>query len=103
MPVLADHDLNFLAQTEEQRCAFKDVVEAYPGMLVYEKGTSFNPVRERALHLAKQPRGRCLQKYHLARAEELLREFGLAFPDQFRDCARSLADDIAWLQIRLEE
>jgi hypothetical protein len=87
-----------LAHTKEQRSVLKDVVEAYPGMLLYDKGTSFNPVRERAMALAKQVDGKFLQTRYLARAEQLLKRFRRAFPAQFGDCAKTLADDVAWLQ-----
>jgi hypothetical protein len=90
-----------LARTEEQRRVLKDVVEAYPGMLLYDKGTSFNPVRERATELARQPNGKVLQKGHLAHIELLLRQFRRAFPDEFKDCAQTLADDVVWLRQKL--
>ena len=92
-----------LAHTNEQRSVLKDVVEAYPGMLLYDKGTSFNPVRERAADLAKQPGGKSLQKDYIARVESLLKRFRSAFPDQFKDCAKTLADDVAWLQANLQK
>jgi len=90
-----------LARTKQQRSVLKDVVEAYPGMLLYDKGTSFNPVRERAVSLAKQPGGKSLQRHYIARAELLLKRFRSAFPHQFKDCAQTLADDVAWLQANL--
>jgi len=91
-----------LARTKQERSVLKDVVEAYPGMLLYGKGTGFNPVRDRAAWLAKQPDGKSLQKRHLARAEQLLKRFRSTFPAQFRDCAKTLADDVAWLRGNLQ-
>ena len=92
-----------LARTKQQRSVLKDVVEAYPGMLLHNKGTAFNPVRERATELAKQPRGESPRKHYIARAELLLKRFRSAFPDQFQDCAKTLADDVAWLQANLQK
>jgi hypothetical protein len=92
-----------LARTKEQRSVLKEVVETYPGMLIFGKGTSFNPVRERAAALARQPEGKSLVKRSIARAEQLLRRFRSAFPDRFRDCAKTLADDVAWLQGNLQQ
>jgi hyaluronoglucosaminidase len=91
------------ARTKEQRDVLKDVVEAYPGMLLYDRGTSFNPVRERAAGLAGRPGARHLKEACLAQAELLLRRFRSAFPDRYRDCAQTLADDVEWLQANLEE
>lgn len=92
-----------LARTKEQQKVLKDVVEAYPGMLRYNKGTGFNPVRERALALAKHLDGRSLLKRYVTSAEQLLKRFRSAFPAQFRDCAKTLADDVAWLQGNIQE
>ena len=92
-----------LAGTTEQREVLKEVVEVYPGMLLYGKGTSFNPVRERAANLAKQPGGKSLLDRYIARMDMLLMRFRHAFPDQFRDCARSLADDVEWLHANLHQ
>jgi hypothetical protein len=91
-----------LARTKEQQGVLKNVVEAYPGMLLYNKGTAFNPVREQAIALAKQVNGRSLQTRYVARLARLLKRFGAAFPDRFRDCAKTLADDVAWLQDSLQ-
>jgi hypothetical protein len=90
-----------LARTRSQQEVLKEVVEAYPGMLLYNKGTGFNPVREKAVELAKQPDGKSRQETYVAGVAQLLENFNLAFPDQFRDCARTIADDLAWLQENL--
>jgi hypothetical protein len=87
-----------LASTKAQRSALKKVVEAYPGMLLFNKGTGFNPVRERAAELAKQRGGKALLERYIARAELRLRRFRSAFPDRFGDCAKTLADDVTWLK-----
>ena len=92
-----------LAHTKGQQSVLKDVVEAYPGILLYDKGTGFNPVRERAADLAKQPGGKSLQERYIAHVEQLLTRFRSAFPDQFRDCAKTLADDVAWLRGNLQK
>jgi hypothetical protein len=92
-----------LAGTREQRNVLKEVVEAYPGMLLYDKGTDFNPVREQAAALAKQIGGKSLLKGYIARAELLLKRFRSAFPGQFQDCAQTLADDVAWLHVNIQK
>ena len=83
-----------LAGTREQREVLKAVVEMYPGMLRFGKGTSFNPVRERFLSLAKQSRRRSF----IAASERILRRFRGAFPDRFVDGIGTLANDIAWMK-----
>jgi hypothetical protein len=95
--------INHLASTKPQRSVLKEVVEAYPGMLLFGNGTGFNPVRERAAWMAKQPDGKSLQERHLARAEELLQRFRNAFPTQYGDCAKTLSDDVAWLRGNLKK
>ena len=47
-----------LADTPEQRQVLKDLVEAYPGMLVAKQGTGYNSVRHQYTVLASAPHSR---------------------------------------------
>jgi hypothetical protein len=87
-----------LAGTQEQRMALKDLVERYPGMLLYHKGTSYNPVRERFTSMADRAEGSSMQKTYIAGLEQLLRRFRSVFGARFRDGAETLSQDIEWLR-----
>lgn len=92
-----------LTDTEEPRLVLKDLVEAYPGMLLFSKGTSYNSVRERFMHLAVQSETRSQAKAFIGRMENLLERFHRAFADQFSDGKKTLEDDVAWLKAKYGE
>jgi hyaluronoglucosaminidase len=94
-----------LAQTAPQRAALKDLVEAYPGMLLFAQPTLFNPVRARLAWYAEQEDGRSRVAAYLRETEALARRFRAAFPRQFSDAKQTLDDDLTWLnaEFRKEE
>ncbi|MEW6746956.1 MAG: hypothetical protein AB1486_29825 [Planctomycetota bacterium] len=74
------------------------VVEVYPGMLLYDKGTSFNPVREQFLRLSGPPHSRYVAQLYLRHLQGLSLRMVQAFPQQFSAERQTLNDDIAWMQ-----
>jgi len=87
-----------LAETDEQRRVLKDLVEAYPGMLLYQDGTGLNPVREQFKRLISAPHSRFVAEAFLGHLEGLAARFERAFPRQFGPAKKTLRDDLAWLR-----
>jgi hypothetical protein len=92
-----------LATGREQRTVLKELVEAYPGMLLFDKGTSFNPVRERGVLLADRRGGTGLEDSYVASLEQLLKRLRASFPAQFDACKQTLANDIVWLRSTIKK
>jgi hypothetical protein len=86
-----------VARTKRQQEIMKDIVEAYPGMLLFNKGTGYNPVRERFLWLSKRPHGKSQLRPYIVQMEKLLKSFRSAFGSEFPDCAKTIADDVVWM------
>jgi len=87
-----------LAEAGPQRQALKDLVEAYPGMLIFGGSASTNPVRERSKRLRSAPDSQAAAAAYVRRMEELSARLGQVFPDRFRDAQKILAGDVAWLK-----
>lgn len=87
-----------LAETDEQRQVLKDLVEAYPGMLLYQGGTGLNPVREQFKRLISAPHSRFVVDALLGHLEGLAARFERAFPRQFGPAKKTLGDDLAWVR-----
>ncbi len=85
-----------LAEAGPERQALKDLVEAYPGMLIFGGGTGANPVRERLKRLQSAPDSQAAAAAYVGRMEELSARLGRVFPDRFREAQKTLAADVAW-------
>jgi len=85
-----------LADTDEQRQTLVDLVEVYPGNLLFGGGTSHNPVRERIVKMADTPHSASVARAYVAFLEDLSARLRRAFPDRFRDAGSALARDIEW-------
>ncbi|MBN1346268.1 MAG: beta-N-acetylglucosaminidase domain-containing protein, partial [Phycisphaerae bacterium] len=90
-----------LGQTAEQRGVLKDLVELYPGMLVYSKGTSFNPVLARFDQIMGQPHCRFLACLYVDHVAEVSRRLGVAFPDRFCAARRTVEEDVGKMRGRV--
>lgn len=90
-----------LAAGQSQREALRDLVEAYPGMLFFGKGTGFNPARERFQLAAGDTPG--AQTACLRWQERLRDALKAAFGERFRDAQETVAADAAWMKRNLPE
>jgi hyaluronoglucosaminidase len=88
-----------LAHSRGQRLVLKQLVETYPGMLLLDQGSAFNPVRERFRLLAERGDASSREAY-LRDIESLSQRFNEAFPQQFDDAKATLEEDLAWLKRR---
>jgi len=80
-----------VGETPEQRQVLRDLVELFPGMLVYGKGTGHNPVTERFDQMLDTPHSRYLASLYLRHAEDVAGRLATAFPDRF-GAARATLD-----------
>jgi len=86
-----------LEETAEARAVLRDLVEAYPGMLIYGNGgTGFNSVRDQYSRIAAQPHARFAAAAYLRHLEALSQRMRSVFPDRYVAARKTLDDDIAW-------
>lgn len=83
-----------LARTPEQQAALRDLVELYPGMLLLNKGTNWNPVIERFGEIASKPHSRVTAEAYRRHVRDVLQRFRDAFREQFQDAQTTLAADV---------
>jgi hypothetical protein len=91
-----------LAKTDAQRKVLRDLVELYPGMLLFGGGTSYNPARRQYSRLADEPHSRFAVESYLRGVEDLSARMGRAFPIQFLDARKTLDDDLVWMRAQFK-
>jgi hypothetical protein len=87
-----------LANTNEQRIVLKDLVEAYPGMLLFGADPRLNPVRKQFNRLASTPHSRFIVEIYIRYLEKLSERLDRAFPGQFGPAKKTFTDDITWMK-----
>ena len=83
-----------LADTREQQETLADLVELYPGMLIFGQGTGFNPFVTRFEEIVATPHSHPLAQAYLEHAEDVLRRLQTHFPDRLADAQATLASDL---------
>lgn len=86
------------ADTPAQQSLLKDLVEMYPGMLIFGGGTHTNPLRERYNRIAKLDHPACSLKAFMDYAASLSRRFDEAFPNEFGPAKNILINDLDWMR-----
>jgi len=86
------------ADTPEQRAVLRDLVSLYPGMLVYGKGTNFNPVVHQMNAILGLPQSAHLAEVYLAHVMDVAARLEAAFPDRYVAGRATLAKSIALLE-----
>ncbi len=84
-----------LADTAEQRSVLRDLVELYPGMLLFSKGPNWNPVLSRFSQITGQRHSHVLARLFLRHVEDVAGRLDHAFPDRFRAARGTLRSDLA--------
>jgi hypothetical protein len=88
--------IRHLAETPAQRLALKNLVQLYPGMLIYDDTkTSFNPVWERFQHILQQPGSRTRAEAFVARLENTEKQLAAAFPGRYGETIETIRGHIA--------
>ena len=91
-----------IAEAGAPRRALADLVEAYPGMLIYGGGTSMNPVRSQFQALASPPTRPAAERM-ARRIANLSGRVDRLFPDMFAPAREVLREDAAWMDAQLAE
>lgn len=85
-----------LAATPSQRAVLKDLVELYPGNLLFGSTLiSYNCVLERTAALLKEPRGRALAVRFVDHVERVASRLDREFPDRYADTKKTIAAHVA--------
>jgi hypothetical protein len=88
-----------LASSGPQRELLKDLVETYPGFLVYgSPRTSFNAVRDQFLRISGAPHSRQAAIAFIKHMESLSERLKNEFPDSYQPEKQTLEDDIEFLK-----
>jgi hypothetical protein len=88
-----------LATNADQREVLRDLVAAYPGMLVFGQNQYFNPVRDRFERLRATSRAEA--EPFVSAMRGLSERFDRAYPNSCAAERQTLADDVAWMRFRL--
>jgi len=88
-----------LAETPAQRDVMRDLVEAYPGMLIYGNGdTGFNAVRHKYAQITGMPHSRQAAEAYIEYLERLAVRMKEAFPHGYVAETKTLDTDIQSLR-----
>lgn len=87
-----------LGETDAQREVLRDLVEMYPGMLLFREGTWFNPLRERFFQLLAGPHSRWLATAVVAHVQDVVRRMQDCFGDRFSDARQILERDLRTME-----
>ncbi len=91
-----------LADTPAQQEVLRDLVEAYPGMLICgHPSTGFNAVQDQFQQIVRAPQAHFAAEAYLERLHRLSARMHQEFPQHYQAAKRTLDDDIARLQKRL--
>jgi hypothetical protein len=82
----------------EGRELLRELVEWYPGFLVFGGGTNTNPVRDRFDRVLDTPHPRQITEASVKRLDELSRRMDRTFPHKYSAARRVLKDDAAYLK-----
>jgi len=88
-----------LADTQEERELLRDLVEAYPGMIIWGKPhTGLNPVREQYLRISSYPHSHYIAREYIAYIERLAARMDKIFPTRYKAEKQTVRDDIKVLK-----
>ncbi len=90
-----------LADTQPQREVLRDLVEAYPGMLVYGSGPGFNAVQEQFGKILALPHARPVALAYVEHLQALSARMAKEFPDRYAAARQTLDNDIQVLSQKL--
>ena len=89
--------VRLLGHNRAQREVLRQLVEAYPGFLAAGGGTGSNAVRARFNALRAKSGAPAADRFR-QQIQDLGGRLGRAFPGQFNDAKKSVAEDVAWMK-----
>jgi beta-N-acetylglucosaminidase len=84
-----------LAETPAQREVLRELVELCPGMLIYGKGTNYNPAIARLDEILTEPHSRPTAEAYVRHVEDVARRLRREFHGRFQDAAATLEGNAA--------
>jgi hypothetical protein len=91
-----------LADTAPQRAVLKDLVDAYPGMLICGSGsTGFNAVQEQFNRISALPYSRLAATGYIDQLQQLSERLKQQFPERYQPEKQTLDNDIVQLKKKL--
>jgi hypothetical protein len=94
-----------VAERPAQRETLRDLVEAYPGMLICsppQRGTGFNAVQDQFAHILAVPRSRPVALAYLEHLRRLSRRLATEFPEHYSAERETLDRDIQILNAKFK-
>ncbi len=93
-----------LETNPDKQKLLKDLVEHYPGFIIWGKpSTGLNPVREQLHRIIAQGHSRYLAEALLADMEKLGKRLNKAYPKSYRAERARVQDDIAYIRTKITE
>ena len=86
------------ADTDAGRDVLLDLVEAYPGFIIYPGGTGTNPAADRVSEADRQPAITILARNMLRHLEDIARRLEREFPDRYPATKKTIGADIEWMK-----
>jgi len=92
-----------LEDSPEARLVLRDLVQAYPGMLLHRAAQpAFNTVRDQYSRITAQRHAKFPASAFIQHVEDLARRMQEVFPKRYQAARKTLEDDIAWLRESFE-
>ncbi len=86
-----------LEDSQVGRLLLRDLVETYPGMLVYKvQDTGFNAIRAQYQRIVSAPHSGSTGAAYIAHLESLAQRMNTVFPTTYAAEKATLAEDIRW-------
>ncbi len=95
--------IHSIAQNESQQRTLKDLIELYPGMLVYDRGTGFNPVMTLFQQFLDTPHQRHLAELYLRHVQDTMKRLDTYFDHYFVGALGTLRHNIATMEGAYEQ
>lgn len=92
-----------LAPRQDQRETLRELVELYPGMLLYGQGTGYNPLLTRFQEIVETPHSRWLAQLTANHVEDLLYRLESQFPGQYAPERETLEHSLKTMQMMLQD
>jgi hypothetical protein len=87
-----------LGDTKEQREVLRDMVELYPGFVLWGGGTGTNATVERLHRILAIPHSRCAARAYVDYARSVATRMAAAFPEKYVPARRRLEADIEGME-----
>lgn len=92
-----------LSRTRSQAAVLRDLVELYPGMVLFDQGTGYNPAIDRFEDIIDTPHSRFLAGAYLRHASDIVTRLKRSFPSEFTDARATLEGNLESMRAAYRE